>query len=328
MDEPIERRPSKFAAFVFVFSLIPPTVLIASVVWPIVFKPDFGVGSVIAVVCPWSGALFLSGIAVLLALIALIRTWRNPELRGRAVGSSALAMGMLGAGMGLLPVVAFVLACIGAVVALFMALSALAGVSVSGRPLGPQATGLRHHLASSRSVWRARAHDEARSVDAFEAIARDLERLGAPRSLVERAEDAARDEARHADIAARRAGGAVLPGRLPLPAPLDRHTFVERTILEGCLGEALAAEVLAAEGEDDIARDEARHAQLAWDIVAWAGPVDVPLPWFAAVPSRRVGLVTQLRMFRRLRRDAKVRLAGLERAQSGETTDNRLSMHT
>ena len=32
----------------------------------------------------------------------------------------------------------------------------------------------------------------------------------------------------------------------------------------------------------------------AWDIVEWAGPVEVTLPWFAAVPSRRVGLLNQL----------------------------------
>jgi hypothetical protein len=308
-DAPPPPRPSKFAAFVFVFSLIAPGILTCSIVWPIVFKPDFGVASVIGVMCPWAGALALSCFAVVLSFVALLRAWWKPELRGRAMGASALAMSVGGSAVGILPLVALLLAIVGAIIALGVAIMGIMSVGVSGRPLGQPATTRAHLFASSKAIWRARAWDEARSIDAFHMVARDLQLLGAPQSLVNRAHDAAADEARHADIAAQRAGGASLPDRCQLPAPVDRETFVRQTILEGCIGEAFAAAVLAEEGEDEIAQDEQRHAQLAWDIVDWAGPVPVQIPAISTVPSTQVSLVRQFAIYRRIRKQALMRLA-------------------
>jgi len=306
-SEPItepERRPSRFAGFVFVFSLLPPAIIVLTVLWPVVFKPDFGFFSAMGVLCPWSGALALSSIACVLALIATIRVWRNPELRGRGVGGSALMLSIGGVAVGVLPAVALVLTLIGGIIAAVMAIGALGSIGISGRPLGKPATGLRHLFASSRSIWKARAWDEARSIDAFFAVARDLEHLGAPDSLVQRALSAAQDEQRHAEIAADRAGGTELPQRCPLPPVPSRDRFVQQTVLEGCIGEAFAAAVLAEEGEAEIARDEAEHAKLAWDIVAWAGPVEVDIPPLGWVPSRQVPLYRQLSLYRKIRSEA------------------------
>ncbi len=138
-------------------------------------------------------------------------------------------------------------------------------------------------------AWLADAsHLEAASVDAFALLADDLRAHGAPASLVARAQRAEADEVRHARITAKlaRRFGA-LEGEWA--APVRRHASEARTLeaiahenaVEGCVKETFAA-VLAmwqAEHARDeavraamsvIAEDEARHAALAWSVLAWA----------------------------------------------------------
>ena len=100
---------------------------------------------------------------------------------------------------------------------------------------------------------------------------------------------AALDEVRHARLcfalASAYAGEELSPGPLPLEGdiigPLDLRSIVEAAVIEGCIGETVAALVArhAADGADHelvrnalglIARDEERHAALAWRFVRWA----------------------------------------------------------
>jgi hypothetical protein len=134
-------------------------------------------------------------------------------------------------------------------------------------------------------AWLARiAHLEAASVPAFERLARELELLGAPAELVERAKRSAKDEVRHARVTARfaRSFGAEVPE--PEVAELAPRSLFDVSLenaIEGCVREtfgALVATYQAAHATDArlraamrmIARDETRHAALAWDVAAWA----------------------------------------------------------
>jgi hypothetical protein len=135
--------------------------------------------------------------------------------------------------------------------------------------------------------WENIALMEHASIAAFARFSLQLLALGAPADLVEQTNQALADETRHARIAfalaSHYAGRNVGPGPLELAGAFERQDAAEilrTTILEGCIGETLAA-LEAAEGAalaresrlaevlDAIARDEARHAQLAWRFVQW-----------------------------------------------------------
>lgn len=162
--------------------------------------------------------------------------------------------------------------------------------------------------------WLDDARSEAASVPAFQAIARDLITIGAPRSLVHRARQAARDEVRHARICADMAAAnygtrpsrisrtEVRTLRLPMPAaPVESRAeaivrIARESWRDGCLGEGAAAHAarVARDRATDadtraaqtvIARDEAAHAELAWDVLAAC---------FAAEPSAREALAADL----------------------------------
>jgi hypothetical protein len=126
-------------------------------------------------------------------------------------------------------------------------------------------------------------------VPAFVELAEQLEACGAPAELRARALTAADDELTHAVLAGQTAV-ALGAGPLTLAAPArGRRPAVagaDGTIrlageswLDGCLNEGAAAAVAAAESEvaegalagglQRVAADEQRHADLAWDIVAW-----------------------------------------------------------
>jgi hypothetical protein len=128
---------------------------------------------------------------------------------------------------------------------------------------------------------------EHASIAAFARFALDIMSLGAPAELVGLAHRAMGDEIVHAreafSLASAYAGSPVGPGKLDLGAatssrsPLD---IVRTTIVEGCIGETVAA-VEAAEAlahatdpavREALARvtvDETRHAELAWRFVQW-----------------------------------------------------------
>jgi hypothetical protein len=144
---------------------------------------------------------------------------------------------------------------------------------------------LRAEIARS---WTEQALMEHASVAAFARFSLQLVSLGAPPQLLLGAAQAMQDEVQHAQacfaLARRHSDAEIGPGPLPIEGALEQQdllSVVLGTIAEGCIGETVAA-LEAAEAlahcEDGaacavlerIAREEARHAQLAWQFVAWA----------------------------------------------------------
>jgi len=127
------------------------------------------------------------------------------------------------------------------------------------------------------------AHLEAASVFAFGRLARELEVHDAPRRLRRSALRAARDEVRHARIVtdlARRAGAVVPEPRIREPRERSLVAMAVENAVEGCVRETFGAAVALAQSMAaadprlraalrGIARDEMRHAELAWRVAAW-----------------------------------------------------------
>jgi hypothetical protein len=166
---------------------------------------------------------------------------------------------------------------------------ASAGWTGAGRD--PDVSSLSHAAREElAAAWAAHAAFEHASVPSFARLSMTLVALGAPAGLVEAAHRAALDEVRHAQLAFRLAaayaGRPVAPGPLP---DLQRASAVTartvaalaaETVLDGCLNEGVAAaaaqtawqrarDPVVREALDVMARDEAGHAQLAWDVVSW-----------------------------------------------------------
>jgi hypothetical protein len=135
--------------------------------------------------------------------------------------------------------------------------------------------------------WLEVALMEHASIAAFARFALDLLALGAPPDFVLSAHQAMADETAHARdafaLASAYLGRKVGPGRLELGSPEERspREIVRTTVLEGCIGETMAAaeaaEALATatdpavrEALSRIVRDETAHAALAWRFLAWA----------------------------------------------------------
>jgi hypothetical protein len=133
------------------------------------------------------------------------------------------------------------------------------------------------------AYFASMAHLEAASVHAFRHLRRQLVAHGAPRRLVRAAERAARDEIRHARMTtalARRHGSVPLPVAV---GPMEIGTLEAMALenaVEGCTREAFGALVATwqAQAAEDphvraaltrIARDETRHAALAFQVRAW-----------------------------------------------------------
>lgn len=138
-------------------------------------------------------------------------------------------------------------------------------------------------------AWADDAAYEHASVASFAKLSLELLALGAPADLVRAAHEAALDEIRHAELgfalASTYAGEAISPGPLAeavrAPIARDLATLAAAAVREGCVGETLAALVASAQYDaatDEVVRatldvvraDEARHAELAWRLVAWA----------------------------------------------------------
>ena len=142
-------------------------------------------------------------------------------------------------------------------------------------------------LASSPSPvgdWLARlAHLERASITAFRRLRKELDDHGAPRSLVDRASRAMRDEIRHArtvSALARRHGRAPLPVVVRRARKRPLVAIAIENAVEGCVNETWGALVATwqAEAAGDpelgaawktIAADETRHAELARAVDAW-----------------------------------------------------------
>jgi len=136
--------------------------------------------------------------------------------------------------------------------------------------------------------WQSAALLEHASIAAFARFTLQLLQLGAPLALSQASQRAMRDELEHAQrcfaLAARYAGSPRGPGALPVAGALQEQSLASIVVLtfrEGCVGETCAAleaaEALAVASDSHvqdtlalIARDERRHAELAWRFVAWA----------------------------------------------------------
>ena len=136
------------------------------------------------------------------------------------------------------------------------------------------------------SFFAVVAHLEAASVPAFERLAGELQAHGAPRALVRAALRARTDERRHARVTAKwrdRFGGEELPVGVRPCSARSLSALARDNAVEGCVREtwgAVLATVQSLAAPDAalradlsrIARDESRHAALAWDVDAWASP--------------------------------------------------------
>lgn len=137
-------------------------------------------------------------------------------------------------------------------------------------------------------AWARVGLAEHASIASFSRFALQLMALGAPADLVADAHAAALDEVRHAKLAFGLAsaalGAPVGPGPLPLDGlslQTDLVALAVATAREGCVAETLSALMVDEArthtehaGEravlTTLARDESRHAALAWRTVAWA----------------------------------------------------------
>ncbi len=160
-------------------------------------------------------------------------------------------------------------------------------VCLGGRRPGNFGRGVSDETCNAVARYLARqAELEGASVRAFADLHADLVALDAPATLRRAVIRAAADEVRHAATCsrlARRFGGraphraiAAAPRRDPLALALDNAT-------EGCVRETYGAAVAGyqarAAGDPPVrramyrlARDEARHAALAWRIQRWLAP--------------------------------------------------------
>jgi hypothetical protein len=149
------------------------------------------------------------------------------------------------------------------------------------------------HLTRAQRVehaehWMKMGQMEHASIAAFARFSLQLLSLGAPPSLVQACTQALADETAHTrlcfQLASVYAGHAVGPGRLDVSRSLEVSSLedvVDLVIAEGCFGETSAA-LEALESADaatdpviraayaQIARDEQRHAELAFQFVRWA----------------------------------------------------------
>lgn len=159
------------------------------------------------------------------------------------------------------------------------------------RPEPPADAAVRRALADR---FLAAAQLEHASVAAFARFALELLAFGAPADLVEDAAAAMADETAHArlcfTLAGHFGGAPVGPAPLPMEGVRPAATLalaVESAIVEGCLGETLAACDAAEEAAGPvepilrdvwrrIAADERRHAELAWRFVRWALATGAP----------------------------------------------------
>ncbi|HTQ43512.1 MAG TPA: ferritin-like domain-containing protein [Polyangiaceae bacterium] len=159
--------------------------------------------------------------------------------------------------------------------------------SVGRRPAGLLSAPRRSSMGDPLGDYFARAaHLEAASVHAFLRLARELRAHGAPRDLALAAERAERDEVRHARIVGRLArlyGAEPRSARVRGTRVRPLSTIALENAVEGCVRETFGAVVAAwqaAHAADPqvravmrtVARDEARHAALAWSVACWAEP--------------------------------------------------------
>ena len=150
----------------------------------------------------------------------------------------------------------------------------------------PPGLGDRQHRGPNAvGEWFARAAFlEAASVDAFHILHDELAHHGAPPELLAEALSSAREEVSHARMMralAKSFGAAWEPPSVQRARVRDLEAIALENAVEGCVRETYGALQNAWQAERAasssvraamrvIARDEAKHASLAWKIAAWA----------------------------------------------------------
>jgi hypothetical protein len=157
--------------------------------------------------------------------------------------------------------------------------------------LTPDLDAVSESERSARSARSARWVEiglmEHASIAAFARSAMQLMSVGAPADLISATTQAMMDETKHArwafSLASVYAGHVIAPGPISIDQALennDLESLFVTTILEGCIGETVAAVDAredAARATDpcerevllQIAEDETQHAILAWKTVQW-----------------------------------------------------------
>jgi hypothetical protein len=143
--------------------------------------------------------------------------------------------------------------------------------------------------ATAASLARS-AYLEAASVHAFERLAEELRRWGAPADLIESAQRARADEVRHAEqvgTLARLRGAEVPSAQVEAAQERDLESMAHENAVEGCVRETYGAMVgafqaLVAQQPDvrssmrSIAEDELEHAALSQRVHQWLMPQLAP----------------------------------------------------
>jgi len=166
--------------------------------------------------------------------------------------------------------------------------------------------------------WRSQGELEHASVVAFDDLAHRLAMVDAPADLLRRSLQAAAQEADHAErcfeLAGRYLGESLRPGRLrrPMRLPRSRESelirLAQEALRDGVLNEGYAAWLATQQlrrARDQrvqdtlavIARDEAHHAELSADVLAWCcavggrAVVDAVHALAESLPARMVACV-------------------------------------
>jgi hypothetical protein len=154
---------------------------------------------------------------------------------------------------------------------------------VGRRPRGLELSSVVTGAPATGRYYARIAELEAAAVIAFDIMLLELTEAGAPEALLRRVEDARRDEVRHARVMAALAGRYGAEVTKPHVAPRQTPTLLEMALenmAEGCVREtwgALSARYQSQAAESfaerllwsEVADDEARHAELSWDLHAW-----------------------------------------------------------
>lgn len=164
-------------------------------------------------------------------------------------------------------------------------LDAMPVCAIAGRR--PAGVAVRSGGETAATRWLSEmAALEAASVASFRRTSRELRAHGAPRTLVRRTRQAARDEVRHARSMRRQAaryGGTTHAPRIPPFLPRSLVELAAENMQEGCVRETFgalvahwqaerAADPSVREAMRAIASDETEHAALSWDIARWIEP--------------------------------------------------------
>jgi hypothetical protein len=154
-------------------------------------------------------------------------------------------------------------------------------------PAAPALTASRPLLAAAAAHWARKGLAAHASIGAFARFALGLLALGAPPELVRDVQEAMGDETEHArlafGLASVFAGEAMGPGPLSIDGAIDEFDlgdFISTLVRQGCIRETVAA-IEARDALEHVtdpavravlevmARDELRHAALAWRVLGW-----------------------------------------------------------